>query len=405
MQGHSKDKLTSYPNIYLSIILLFFIWGFITLLNDLLVPIFKAHFQLNYTRALLVQFVFFATYFLLALPMSTLVNYLRYKKSIIAGLFIIAIGALSFIPAHHYESYYLFLLALFILASGVVTLQVSANPLITLLGAQKTASARLTLAQAINSAGTVLGPLIVAGIISNTTLVPIYIVMAIVAILTAWFISTRNFNISCITKPVNQSNHPKNESNTSDLKLWQSTGFMFSILGIFFYVGAEVASGSLIISFAQLPNILSLSIKRASYYLSIFWGLAMIGRFLGSYLLTHFKDSFLLLIAACINIGLVLMLTLNHGAIAFASILSLGLFNSIMFPVIFAMGIGHFSNASQKNRAAGYLIMAIVGGAVIPILQGGLADHFGLQHSFFLLLLCYGFIALFGFAHMRLTKK
>lgn len=405
MKRRQKDNLTSHSNLYFSIILLFFIWGFITLLNDLLVPIFKAHFQLNYTRALLVQFVFFATYFILALPMSGLVNYLRYKKSIIIGLFIIATGALSFIPAHHYQSYYLFLLALFILASGVVTLQVSVNPLVTLLGSMKTASARLTLAQAINSAGTVLGPLIVAGIISNTTIVPIYLVMATVAMLTAWFISTRNFNISCLEKPQKSSADLKNKHNVTDIKLWQSAGFMFSILGIFFYVGAEVASGSLIISFAQLPNIMNLPIKSASFYLSIFWGLAMIGRFIGSYLLTQVKDSFLLLVAACINMGLVLMLVLNHGAIAFASLLSLGLFNSIMFPVIFSIGIGHFSNKSQKNRATGYLIMAIVGGAIIPILQGGLADHFGLQRSFLLLLLSYGFIALFGLRHLRLTKK
>ena len=397
MSKGTTDKLSDYPKLYASIVVLFFIWGFITLMNDLLVPIFKAHFQLNYTKALLVQFVFFASYFVFALPMASLVNILHYRKSIVIGLCIIAAGALAFIPAHYVSNYYLFLLALFILAAGVVMLQVAANPLATLLGSKNTASARLTLAQGINSLGYVLGPIVVAGIISDSTLNMIYTVMACFALLAAWFIATRNFQVACLQMENAPETQVDSSEGSSHYALWQSTGFMLAVLGIFFYVGAEVSAGSLLVSFAGLPDILNLSIKHASFYLSFFWGLAMAGRFLGSYLLIYMKDSLVLAIAAICNVLLILVLVLDSGAVALYALVGLGFFNSIMFPVIFSIGLSHFNDEAQKERASGYMVMAIVGGAFLPIVVGMLADHIGLQRSFLLLLLSYLFICGFGF--------
>lgn len=400
VKNFKGEKLSNCPNLYVSMLVLFFTFGFVTILNDLLVPIFKEHYQLGYFRALLVEFVFFATYFFLSLPASKLLNRLMYKKTIVIGLITMSLGALFFIPANSFENYELFLLALFILASGVVILQVTVNPLVFLLGSSKTSSARMTLAHSMNSLGTVSAPLIVAAIISKATLVPIYVSMAVAICILAWFITTRNFEELHLSQTLSNKKTKKIEIKTGHFK---SRCFLLSVLAIFFYVGNEVSAGSLVVSFSQSPEILNSSFKEGSFYLSGYWGLAMIGRLIGTFFLTRVRDSALLVFSAICNVILVCFTTLTSGAFAFFSLIFIGLFNSIMFPVIFSIGLSHFKSEYEKNRASGYLNMAIAGGAIIPVFQGILADAIGLHQSFWILIVGYCFIAIFSFLH--LTEK
>ncbi len=383
--------LSSSPKLFFGVSVLFFVWGVATILNDLLVPVFKQQFHLNYFSALLVQFMFFLAYFIMALPMVKLVNRWQYKRSTIFGLLIIIAGCLVFLLAKQSATYQLFLLALFVLACGVVMLQVSANTLITLLGNRQSASARLSLAQGINSCGYVLTPLLVGAFISIATLPYIYAAMIVFLSLVIGLIVRTSFE-AYDHVPIKVS--AKNEGIIKPV--FSQPYFFLAIIAIFAYVGAEVSAGSLVISFLGLPAIAHLSINQASQYLALFWGGAMIGRFLGSYILCLFKQHQVLLVYALINVLLVLSISFTIGKVAMWSLLAMGLFNSIMFPSIFALGLSLFKSNEVKNSAAGWLVMANIGGALIPILQGHLADLFGLQHSFLLLLFCYGFIACFA---------
>ncbi len=395
----TPKRLTSQPKLFSSLIVLFFIWGFITLLNDLLVPVLKQSFSLNYTQAMLIQFAFFLTYFIMSLPMANLLDRWQYKKAIIIGLIIIAVGSCCFIPADLMHTYPLFLLALFVLATGVVMLQVSANPLVTLLGATDTASARLTLAQAINSFGYVIAPIIVAGIISAQNLPWIYLTIALVMLLTALFIIGRsNFTNFYTTQET-----VVNDTQTAG-SLWKNTPFVLSLVAIFLYVGAEVSAGSLVVNYLKLPQIANFHLEQAAKYLSFFWGGAMIGRFIGSYVLAKIKAPRVLLVHTIANLLLLMGIIFASGKFAMWCLLSLGLFNSIMFPAIFSLGILSLPGKHLKNKGSGWLIMAIVGGAVIPVIQGYFADHVGLQHSFFVLLFNYAFIGFFAIYYSRKAK-
>lgn len=394
----NKDKVfTNSPLLFSIMVSFFFIWGFITLINDLLIPVLKQYFQLNYTEAMLIQFCFFFTYFVMSIPMAKIVNRIYYKKSLSLGLLIMMIGCLAFIPAQHTHIYYLFLLALFILATGVVMLQVSANPLVTLLGCSKTSSARLTLAQGINSLGYVLAPLLVGGFIAHNKVSNIYLLLAIVIGIIAFILQFIRFDFPT------DSLHSTSSNDTEHFSLFSHKPFLFGLFAIFMYVGAEVSAGSVLINFLHLPNIANLSLTQAQPYLSIFWGGAMIGRLLGSFILTYFTPSKLLLINSTINLFLVLMIIFSHGGLAMWSLLSLGIFNSIMFPTIFALAIEKLPNQRIKNKASGFLVMGIVGGALIPLIQGQIADHWGLQDAFCVLFVAYMIIALFSI-HMSGSK-
>ncbi|WP_264769526.1 sugar MFS transporter [Coxiella burnetii] len=387
--GKSK-QFTTQPALFSTIVILFFIWGFITLLNDLLIPLLRERLHLSYGQAMLVQFSFFFTYFLMSLPMAFLLNKLKYQKGIIVGLFIIALGCLIFIPADLTLIYRVFLFGLFILASGIVMLQVSANPLITLLGPTKTSSARLTLAQGINSLGYVIAPLIVGRFIVATNLYVSYIIIALVLMAVALFIS--QFNFHRVDDPLDK----EEKDEIIDFALWKHLPFTLGLVGIFFYVGAEVSAGSLIVNYLHLPQIANFSLSHAAAYLSIYWGGAMIGRLIGSYVLTKINASKVLAVCAVANLLLLCGVILMTGGAAMWSLLLLGVFNSIMFPTLFALAIAGLPNESIKNKASGFLIMAIVGGAIIPELQGLLADYIGLQHSFILLLVSYVIITAYG---------
>ncbi|WP_254427341.1 L-fucose:H+ symporter permease [Rhodanobacter sp. C01] len=399
---------------------IFFMWGFLTCLNDILIPHLKSIFQLGYAQAILVQFTFFGAYFLMALPAGRLVAALGYKKGIVAGLAIAGLGALGFWPAADLHLYPAFLGALFVLATGITVLQVAANPYVALLGSETTSSSRLTLAQALNSLGTTLAPLfggllILSNVVKNpdelAALAPAqrllydtqqaqavqfpYIGLAVVLFLLAIFVWL--FRLPALSETTDKGDHGKH----GFIEVLRQPHVLFGVLGIFFYVGAEVSIGSFMVNYLSMPDIGHMSEQQAAHYVSWYWGGAMVGRFIGSALMAKFSPRKLLALFATINALLVLTTMLGGGDVAVYSIIAIGLFNSIMFPTIFALGIERLGPMTSK--ASSLLIMAIVGGAVVPYVQGVLADHIGLQHAFFLPLLCYLYIVFYGLRGSRVS--
>ena len=392
---------------------IFFMWGFLTCLNDILIPHLKAVFELNYAKAMLVQFTFFGAYFLMSLPAGRLVAHLGYKKGIVAGLAIAAVGALGFWPAAELRVYEAFLGALFVLATGITVLQVAANPYVALLGPEQTASSRLTLAQALNSLGTAIAPLFGGLLILGNTVKSAdelaalgaaeqlayrtqeaqsvqgpYVGLAIALALLAVFVYL--FRLPALNETTEQAD-PGRHTLMDALR---HRHVLFGVLGIFFYVGAEVSIGSFLVNYLSMPNIGGLTEQQATGYVSAYWTMAMIGRFAGSAIMTRFSPRILLTLFAAANALLLALTMASEGHVAMYSVVAIGLFNSIMFPTIFALSIERLG--ALTNKASSLLIMAIVGGAIIPFLQGLLADRIGLHLSFILPLLCYGYILFYG---------
>jgi MFS transporter, FHS family, L-fucose permease len=418
-----RERYTDYPMAMGVLTTIFFMWGFLTCLNDILIPHLKSTFQLSYAQVMLVQFTFFGAYFLMALPAGRLIAAMGYKKGIVAGLAIAGVGALGFWPAAGFHLYPAFLGALFVLATGITVLQVAANPYVALLGPERTSSSRLTLAQALNSFGTFLAPLF-GGllILSNVVKSPDelakldpaqqlvyqtqqahavqgpYIGLAVVLFLLAVFVWL--FRLPALTEATDKGDHERH----GFAEVLRHPHVLFGVLGIFFYVGAEVSIGSFMVNYLSMPDIGHMSEQQAAHYVSFYWLGAMIGRFIGSALMAKISPRVLLAIFAAINALLVLTTMLSSGDAAVVSIIAIGLFNSIMFPTIFALGIEHLGPLTSK--ASSLLIMAIVGGALIPYVQGVFADHIGLQHAFFLPLLCYLYIFFYGVrgSRVRVTE-
>ena len=412
---------TDYPMAMGVLTTIFFMWGFLTCLNDILIPHLKSIFQLNYAQAMLVQFTFFGAYFLMGMPAGRLVAALGYKKGIVLGLAIAGIGSLGFWPAAGLQSYPAFLAALFVLATGITVLQVAANPYVALLGPERTSSSRLTLAQALNSLGTTLAPLfggmlILSNVVKSPTELAVlapaqrliydtqqaqavqfpYIGLAVVLFLLAIFVWL--FRLPALNDATDKDDHGKH----GFIEVLRHPHVLFGVLGIFFYVGAEVSIGSFMVNYLSMPDIGHMSEQEAAKYVSWYWGGAMVGRFVGSALMAKFSPRRLLASFATVNALLVLTTMLSHGSVAMYSIIAIGLFNSIMFPTIFALGIERLGPMTSK--ASSLLIMAIVGGAVIPRLQGMLADNIGLQHAFFLPLLCYLYIVFYGLSGSKIRS-
>ena len=391
---------------------LFFMWGFITVLNDILVPHLKAIFDLTYAEVMLIQFSFFAAYFVFSMPAGKLVDWIGYKKTMVAGLCTMAAGAFLFIAAAMALSFPLFLTALIIVATGITGLQVSANPYVSTIGPEKTASSRLNLAQAFNSLGTTIGPYFGSLAILSAAPKTIdeirsmpapalsayrlheaasvklpYLGIGITLLILAFFLS-----LTRLPKITSGESEVSRELTTHSI--WSFRHLVLGAMAIFVYVGAEVSIGSFIVSYFTQSEIGAMTVRTAAGYVSLYWGGAMVGRFIGSALLQKIQTEKLLAAFASIACSLVIISMLTAGQIAMWSILAIGLFNSIMFPSIFTLGINGLGSLTGKG--SGLLIAAIVGGAIIPEIQGIVADRIGIHHAFFLPAICYGYIAYFA---------
>ena len=388
----------THTNALVIVTLLFFMWGLITSLNDVLIPHLKAIYTLSYVQAMLVQLCFFGAYFIVSLPAGALIRRIGYQKGAVAGLLIAAGGCLLFYPAS-YGGYGLFLLAFFVLAAGITVLQVAANPYVTVLGPPRTASSRLNLTQAFNSLGTTIGPaagglLILsaagaaAGAASDAATVrgPYLALAAALVLLAVLFYVARLPQIA----------------DSEDIALageghgsaWAHRHLVLGAIGIFLYVGAEVSIGSFLINFLGEAHIAGLPHADAAHYVSIYWGGAMVGRFIGFAVMRVASPGKTLAFNSLVAIALVLAAVFGKGSVAMWAILAVGLCNSIMFPTIFSMalhGLGKFT-----GQGSGILCAAIVGGALVPFAQGALADAAGVQASFLLPAACYVFILYFG---------
>jgi FHS family L-fucose permease-like MFS transporter len=391
---------------------LFFMWGFLTCLNDILVPHLKAIFDLNYAQVMLIQFAFFSAYFIFSIPSAKLIDWIGYQKTMVLGLFVMALGAVLFIPAASVPSFPLFLGALMVLAAGITALQVAANPYVSVLGPARTASSRLVLTQAFNSLGTFLAPWFGKVLILSTVALSIaemrqlspddlhayrlheaatvklpYLGLAI-ALLVLGIVIGR-FKLPAM--PAAQ--HRVGDRSAGSV--WHYRHLVLGAVGIFVYVGAEVAIGSFLVNYFSQSNIGNVSEKVAAGFVSYYWLSAMIGRFIGSAILQKVRTGLVLGIAALAATLLVCVSMLTFGQVAMWSIILVGLFNSVMFPSIFTLGIAELGPLTGDG--SGILVMAIVGGAIIPVVQGVLADSIGVHHAFILPVLCYLYIVFYAF--------
>ncbi len=389
---------------------LFFMWGFITVLNDVLVPHLKSIFDLTYAKVMLIQFAFFTAYFIFSLPAAKIVDVLGYKKTMVVGLFTMGIGALLFIPAASVPSYPLFLGALMVVAAGITALQVAANPYVAVLGPSATASSRLNLAQAFNSLGTTIGPYVGGLFIltaapkamevirqmsaeaqqayrvqeASSVKIP-YLFIGIVLFVLAGAIAS--FKLP----PVPSA---ERHGAVAD-SVWKHRNLALGTIAIFVYVGAEVSIGSFLINYISQADIGNVSIFTAAKFVSYYWGGAMVGRFIGSAILQKVRTGTVLGIAALVASLLVCVSMLTFGSVAMWSIILVGFFNSVMFPSIFTLGIAELGPLTGDG--SGFLIMAIVGGAILPVVQGAMADRIGVHHAFILPVICYLYIAYYAF--------
>ena len=389
---------------------LFFMWGFITVLNDVLVPHLKSIFDLSYAKVMMIQFAFFTAYFIFSLPAAKIVDKLGYKKTMVVGLFTMGIGALLFIPAASAPSYPLFLGALMVVAAGITALQVAANPYVAVLGPSNTASSRLNLAQAFNSLGTTVGPYVGGLFILTAAPKAIEVIRAMSAdaqqayrvqeaasvkmpyliIAVVLFLLATAIGMFKLPPVPSAEKHGKVADN-----VWKHRNLALGTIAIFVYVGAEVSIGSFLINYISQADIGNISIFEAARFVSYYWGGAMVGRFIGSWILQKVKTGTVLGIAGLMAGLLVCVSMLTFGHVAMWSIILVGFFNSVMFPSIFTLGIAELGPLTGDG--SGYLIMAIVGGAILPVIQGVMADRIGIHHAFILPVLCYLYIAYYAF--------
>jgi MFS transporter, FHS family, L-fucose permease len=410
---------------------LFFVWGSLTSLNDVLIPYAQNAFKISLAASMLIQTAFFAAYFFFSIPSSKIIDWIGYKRAIVAGLLTMVLACLMFYPAAKIPSFPFFLAALIVLATGITILQVAANPYVAVLGNPQTASSRLNLTQAFNSLGTTVFPWIGAHLIlgasstaiaqnvaaQSNAIIRLYVYFFTVALL----ILAMGIAISRLPKIESAQHQIGQKVNDS---VWKHPNLIFGAIGIFVYVGGEVAIGSAIANYLALPNIGGFAAEVAdpaarylaakgvaAQYISLYWGGAMVGRFVGSALLQKIRPGKLLTLAAVMAALLVTISVLTNGPIAMWSILAVGLFNSIMFPCIFTMGIAELGPLTGDG--SGILNTAIVGGAVIPWLVGKAADlvnhHYyptmthsetswgqGIHYSLILATFCYLYILFFA---------
>ncbi len=396
----------------------FFMWGFVTVLNDILVPHLKAVFSLNYGQSLLIQFVFYLGYLLMSVPAAKLLERLGYKSSIVTGLLGMAASALLFVPAAALASFGVFLLALFLLASAITLLQVAANPYVAVIGPTATASSRLNLVQAFNSAGTTVAPifggvLILARSTGGTAAGEVtltnaqraadaqavelpYVLIAIVLVALALLV--RRVRMPDLAAENRRAAREERKRHS----LWRHPNLVFGVPAIFIYLIAEIGIGSTLVNFISLPQIGAMSHAEAARYLAIFWGGAMTGRFAGAFIMRKVSPERVL---AAVSLGaLVLALTAvtTKGPLAMWCLIAVGLCHSVMFPTIFTLGIRGLGALTEEG--SGLLIMAIAGGA-LSALQGVIADRVGLQLSYLLPAACYVYVLFYAVRGCRVREE
>ncbi|MRX07621.1 glucose/galactose MFS transporter [Pseudoduganella sp. FT25W] len=394
------------------ITLLFFMWGLLTSLNDVLIPHLKSIYTLNYVQAMLVQFCFFGAYFIVSLPAGMLIRRIGYQRGAVSGLVLAAAGCALFFPAST-SGYALFLLAFFVLASGITILQVAANPYVTVLGAPATASSRLTLTQAFNSLGTTIAPALggflilsegapaIAGLVRSKAEEAAAVQGPYLALAAALLALAVLFAIVRLPK----ISHTEDDGVVSSVEtsVLAHRHLLLGAIGIFLYVGGEVSIGSFLINFLGEANVASLPASSAAHYVSYYWGGAMVGRFIGFVVMRYVSPGKALAFNSSASIILILLAIFGSGQLAMWSIIAVGLFNSIMFPTIFSMALHKLGK--QTGQGSGILCMAIVGGALVPFAQGLLADTIGLQWSFFVPAACYTFILYFGVKYAGMYRS
>lgn len=401
-------------SLVLAVVALFFIWGGLTSLNDILIPKLKGLFSLSYTEAMLTQFAFFMAYFIVSLPAGNLIARVGYLKGIVTGLGTMALGCVLFVPAAGSGVYATFLLALFVLAAGITILQVAANPLIANMGSAATSHSRLTLAQAFNSLGTTVFPPVGAWLIlgsigdvnpaslpeaerqafltrESSIIGSSYLGIAAILLLVAGYFWLRRAALP--------SNREKAVNLSGAFGLLGRPRLAGGVLSIFLYVGAEVAIGSMLVNYLSQSRTLGLTEQGAGGLIALYWGGAMVGRFIGAWLLRIVAPGAVL---AAFSVGAALLAALSatsSGALAGYSLLAVGLMNSIMFPTIFSLAVEGLGERTPQG--SGLLCMAIVGGAVIPLLFGVVADATTLSMALLVPIACYLCIAGYGWSARR----
>lgn len=434
------NQKPNYRSAFAIITILFFLWGFITVLVDSLIPRLREVFELSYFEAGLVQFAFFIAYFVFSVPAGFLLSRIGYQKGVVLGLSTMAIGCLLFYPAASERLFPVFLLGYFTLAAGITILQVAANPYVSVLGSEPGASSRLNLSQAFNSLGTAIAPVIGAMFLLSDSIKsseeisllseneqstyllaeaaavqkPFLFLASAIALLAIFFVF--------IKLPKILEKAPKDGYS----KLLRNKTVLLGVLGIFLYVGAEVAIGSYLVNYFLDMNMAAVILENNTLnslaqhilnsplegkdpkaivgaFVVIYWSGAMVGRFIGAYLTRIFKPSRVLAIFAMLAMTMLFISMNTNGVIAMFSILAVGLFNSIMFPTIFTLTLEGLGDL--KPQASGLLCMAIVGGAIIPPAYGYLTDVFGFKWAILLLIACYGYILLFGLRKQKIPAK
>ncbi|HEX8381930.1 MAG TPA: sugar MFS transporter [Sphingomonas sp.] len=388
---------------------LFFMWGFITVINNTLLPHLRSVFELNYTQTTLIESVWFIAYFFASIPSAKLIERIGYQRSLVVGLTVMAVGAVMMVPAARLPSYVVTLVALFVIASGITLLQVAANPYVAVVGPPETSSARLNLVQAFNSLGTMLAPAFGAYLIlgrsvggtskAGTVLTPAerladaqsvvlpYVLVAIVLVVLAVIIA--RFPLPAMGSATNRLAR----EDRKRLSLWNHRNLVFGIPAIFIYLIAEIGVANLFVNFVTQPDIADLTPEAAGHYLTFLWAGMMIGRFAGAFVMQRIAPEKVL---AWFSIGafvVMMVTTFASGPLAMWSLILVGLFHSIMFPTIFTLGIRGLGPLTEEG--SGLLIMAIAGGALV-VAQGWLADRYGLQWSFLLTAACEVYILFYA---------
>jgi len=398
---------------------LFFMWGFITVINNTLLPHLRSVFDLSYTQTTLIESVWFIAYFFASIPSAKLIERVGYQRAMVFGLGLMAVGALMMVPAARLPSYGVTLVALFVIASGITLLQVAANPYVAVVGPPETASSRLNLVQAFNSAGATLAPLFGGYLIlgrstsgtaaagstavltqaeriadAQSVVLPYLIVAAVLVVLA---IVIARFPLPAMGSSTQRSA----KADRKGQSLWSHRNLVFGIPAIFIYLIAEIGVANLFINFVSQPNIGNLTHEQASHYLFILWGGMMVGRLIGSVVMRMIPAERVLAFASIGACVVMLVATFTTGHVAMWALISVGLFHSIMFPTIFTLGIKGLGPLTEEG--SGLLIMAIAGGALV-IVQGWLADTYGLQNSFLLTAACELYVLFYAVWGSRTTN-